>query len=57
MGSQNKMAELSTNSVHRLEPGATHAAFVDDPGHATSVTRAIHDVVVSLRTGAPLSHP
>ena len=57
MGLQNKMAELSTNSVHRVEPGATHAAFVDDPDHAAAVTRAIHDVVVSLRTGAPLAHP
>jgi pimeloyl-ACP methyl ester carboxylesterase len=54
-GSQNKMAELSTNSVHRFEPGATHISFVDDPVHAASVTRAIHDVVVSLRTGAPLT--
>lgn len=57
MADQNKMAELSTNSLHRLEPGATHAAFVDDPVHAAAVTRAIHDVVVSVRTGAPLAHP
>jgi hypothetical protein len=28
---------------------------VDDPVHAAAVTRAIHDVVVSLRTGAPLN--
>ena len=55
MAEQNKMTELSTNSLHRLEPGATHAAFVDDPVHAAAVTRAIHDVVVSLRTGAPLN--
>ncbi len=57
MADQNDMAELSTNSLHRLEPGATHAAFVDDPDHAAAVTRAIHDVVVSVRTGAPLTHP
>ena len=55
MSEQNKMTELSTNSLHRLEPGATHAAFVDDPVHAAAVTRAIHDLVVSLRTGAPLN--
>jgi len=55
MADQNKMAELSTNSLHRLEPGATHAAFVDDPAHAAAVTRAIHDLVVSVRTGAPLT--
>ena len=57
MGLQNKMAELSTDSVHRVVPGATHAGFVEDPDHAAAVTRAIHDVVVSLRTGAPLTHP
>ena len=54
MADQNKMTELSTNSLHRLEPGATHAAFVEDPVHAAAVTRAIHDVVVSVRTGEPL---
>jgi pimeloyl-ACP methyl ester carboxylesterase len=54
MESQNHMAELSANSVHRVESGATHSAFVDDPAHAAAVTRAIHEVVVSLRTGGPL---
>ena len=56
MADQNKMVKLSTNSLHRFEPGATHASFVDDPDHAAAVTRAIHDVVVSVRTGAPLNH-
>lgn len=57
MGSQNAMAELSSNSVHRVEQGATHSAFVEEPDHAAAVTRAIHDVVVALRTGEPLSQP
>jgi pimeloyl-ACP methyl ester carboxylesterase len=57
MADQNEMTELSTNSLHRLEPGATHADFVLDPGHAAAVTRAIHDLVVSVRTGAPLTRP
>jgi alanine racemase len=51
---QNKTTTLSTNSLHRFEPGATHASFVEDPQHAAAVTRAIHDVVVSVRTGEPL---
>jgi hypothetical protein len=51
---QNKMVTLSTNSLHRFEPGAAHASFVDDPEHAAAVTKAIHDVVVSVRTGEPL---
>ena len=55
MGHQDKMAELSTNSVHRVEPGASHSSFVDDPVHTAAVTRAIHDVVVALRTGEPLA--
>jgi hypothetical protein len=38
-------------------PGATHASLVDNPDHAAAVTRAIHDVVVSVRTRAPLHHP
>ena len=57
MAHQNQTVTLSTNSLHRVVPGATHAAFVDNPGHAAAVTRAIHDVVVSVRTGAPLKHP
>lgn len=56
MGLQNEMAGLSSNSAHRVEPGADHAAFVEDPDHAAAVTRAIHDVVVSVRSGAPLTH-
>jgi pimeloyl-ACP methyl ester carboxylesterase len=57
MADQDKMATLSTNSLHRVVPGATHASLVDNPDHAAAVTRAIHDVVVSVRTGAPLHHP
>ena len=57
MAAQNEMATLSTNSLHRVEPGATHASFVTDPDHAAAVTRAIHDVVVSVRTGEPLKRP
>jgi pimeloyl-ACP methyl ester carboxylesterase len=57
MAAQDEMATLSTNSLHRVESGATHAAFVQDPEHAAAVTRAIHDVVVSVRTGEPLKGP
>ena len=55
MADQNKTVTLSTNSLHRVVPGATHASFVENPDHAAAVTRAIHDVVVSVRTEAPLS--
>ncbi|WP_405070919.1 alpha/beta hydrolase [Kribbella sp. NBC_01510] len=57
MANQNKTVTLSTNSLHRVVSGATHASLVENPDHAAAVTRAIHDVVVSVRTGAPLTHP
>jgi pimeloyl-ACP methyl ester carboxylesterase len=57
MAAQNEMATLSTNSLHRVVSGATHASFVESPDHAAAVTRAIHDVVVSVRTGEPLKGP
>ncbi|WP_202867937.1 alpha/beta hydrolase [Kribbella pittospori] len=57
MEAQNESATLSTNSLHRVEPGATHIAFIDDPAHTPAVTHAIHDVLVSLRTDEPLKGP
>ena len=57
MAAQNEMAALSSNSLHRVQQGAEHASFVDDPVHAAAVTRAIHDVVDSVRTGEPLQGP
>jgi pimeloyl-ACP methyl ester carboxylesterase len=52
---QNKMATLSTNSVHRVVAGATHESLLADPGDAAAVSQAIHDVVVSVRTSAPIA--
>jgi hypothetical protein len=57
MADQDKTVTLSTNSLHRVVPGATHASLVENPDHAAAVTRAIHDVVVSARTGSPLTPP
>jgi hypothetical protein len=54
MADQNETVTLSTNSLHRVVSGATHASFLENPDHAAAVTRAIHDVVVSVRTGEPL---
>jgi pimeloyl-ACP methyl ester carboxylesterase len=52
---QDKMAALSTNSVHRVVAGATHESLLADPRDAAAVSRAIHDVVVSVRTSAPIA--
>jgi pimeloyl-ACP methyl ester carboxylesterase len=53
--SQNKLAELSTNSVHQTTHGATHAALLEDKNHAAVSSRAIRAVVRAVRTGAPLA--
>lgn len=57
MAAQNETVKLSTNSLHRVVSGATHASFVENPEHAAAITKAIHDVVVSAQTGEPLKGP
>jgi pimeloyl-ACP methyl ester carboxylesterase len=52
---QNKLASLSTNSVHQTTHGATHQALVDDRHYAALSARAIEAVVRSVRTAAPLA--
>jgi pimeloyl-ACP methyl ester carboxylesterase len=55
LASQNKLATLSTNSVHRVIDGAAHETLVADEDAATSTAQAILDVVSSVRTGGPLA--
>jgi pimeloyl-ACP methyl ester carboxylesterase len=55
MAEQKQTLSLSPNSLHRVVPGATHGSFVGNPDHAAAVARAIDDVLVSIRTGAPLT--
>ena len=52
---QNDLARLSTNSVHRVVPGATHASLVEDRADAAVTSRAIRDVVRSVRAARPLA--
>jgi pimeloyl-ACP methyl ester carboxylesterase len=52
---QNKLAALSTNSAHRTIKGARHAALILDKRYAAATTRAILDVVASVRSTDPLS--
>jgi pimeloyl-ACP methyl ester carboxylesterase/FtsH-binding integral membrane protein len=51
---QEHMATLSTNSVHRVANDTTHQSLLDDEADSAAATRAIHDVVVSVRTSQPL---
>jgi pimeloyl-ACP methyl ester carboxylesterase len=47
---QNRMATLSTNSVHRVIDGATHEDLIADEEDAAATTQAILDVVSSVRS-------
>jgi hypothetical protein len=53
---QDKMTQLSTNSVHRILPNATHASLIEDQHDSTASVAAIPDVVQAVRSGRPL-HP
>jgi pimeloyl-ACP methyl ester carboxylesterase len=52
---QNHLATLSTNSVHRVIDGATHASLIADEDDAAATTQAILDDVAAVRSGAPLT--
>ena len=52
---QDRLAALSTDSVHRVVDGASHEALVGDRTHALTTSRAILEVVDAVRTGQPLS--
>lgn len=53
--SQNELANLSTNSVHKTIDFASHEALIANHDAAAITTQAILDVITSVRTGAPLS--
>lgn len=57
MSKQDKMAKLSTNSLHRVVAGATHQSLMADEDDAAKVSQAIRDVVASLRTSTALYGP
>src|SRR5512133_3910345 len=47
---QNRMARLSTNSVHRIIDGATHEDLIANQKAAAATTQAILDLVSSVRS-------
>jgi pimeloyl-ACP methyl ester carboxylesterase len=51
---QNRMATLSTNSVHRIIDGASHEDLIVDEEDAATTTQAILDVVSSVRSKGAL---
>jgi pimeloyl-ACP methyl ester carboxylesterase len=48
-GQQNDLSTLSTDSVHRTIPGATHASLINDHVDAADSSRAIRDVVKAVQ--------
>jgi pimeloyl-ACP methyl ester carboxylesterase len=54
LAAQDKLATLSTNSRHRVEADATHAALYLDRTHAAAAGQAIRDVVAAVRSHRPL---
>ena len=50
---QDRMAKLSTNSLHR-HADATHESLLDDQADSAAASQAIHDVVEAVRTARPL---
>ena len=54
MPKQDKLAALSTNSVHQVVEGAAHADFLVEERAASATSEAILDVVAAVRTGEPL---
>jgi pimeloyl-ACP methyl ester carboxylesterase len=55
LAKQNALATLSTDSVHRVIKGTNHAALIADERGAAATTRAVLDVVSSVRTARPLA--
>ncbi|MGO4692496.1 alpha/beta fold hydrolase [Glaciibacter sp. 2TAF33] len=51
---QNEMAALSTNSVHRVVEGASHQALIAERDGVAATTQAIFDVVSCVRSSRPL---
>jgi pimeloyl-ACP methyl ester carboxylesterase len=51
---QDRLARLSTNSVHR-HAKATHGSLLDDAGDSVAASQAIVDVSDAVRAGRPLS--
>jgi pimeloyl-ACP methyl ester carboxylesterase len=52
---QEHMATLSTNSLHRVAHDTTHQSLLDDEADSAAASKAIHDVVVAVRSSQPLA--
>ena len=52
---QDKLATLSSNSIHRVVKGATHTSLLYDRSDSQATSAAIFEVVQAVRKGQPLA--
>jgi pimeloyl-ACP methyl ester carboxylesterase len=52
---QQRLTTLSTNSLQRIAHATTHQSLVDDETDSAAASKAIRDVVLSVRTSRPLA--
>src|SRR5215210_3247819 len=52
---QDKLATLSSNSIHRVVKGATHTSLLYDRSDSQATSAAILDVVAAVRNDRPLA--
>ncbi len=55
MAAQNELAALSTNSIHRVFPNATHSMVTEDEDTAARSSQAIDEVVKASRNDGDLA--
>jgi hypothetical protein len=55
LASQDELATLSTNAVHRTFQDSDHEGLVADEHHSAGTTRAVLDVVASVRSSGQLT--
>jgi pimeloyl-ACP methyl ester carboxylesterase len=54
IASHERIANMSTNSVHRVVGGATHEQLISDETDSVATSQAILDVVSAIRSTTPL---
>ncbi len=55
IASHERLAAMSTNSVHRVIEGASHPEILGDKHDSGATSQAVLDVVAAIRTGTPLA--
>lgn len=55
IASHDRLATMSTNSMHRVIDGASHEELIADEKDSTATSQAILEVVAAIRNARPLS--